>query len=346
MKELVIGDMHFGVKSNSIEWLTKQCELIDKQISKIIDEYNLDRIVFLGDLFDVRYSINQQVASEVKKTIRKMSARLYKKNPNAYIVFIAGNHDYYSPVEDAAEYNAYETVFGPEFTKTFPNIYFVTKEPLCKDDSLFLPWYWTDNTDHFDDLLYRYEFGVDVLAVYCHADLSIWPGVRIASLKGIPVYAGHIHFITEDNICNLHNIGAACALTFGDVNQDRFLYILEDFKIVERIKNETTPKFVRLYNEEIFNDDPSIYDNSFVQLCINKTNIEKATFTDQIKMLKAKYVDGNIRVHLIDDDEINIDNVDISSLSFSPNINEYIQTNLPSHLNTKFDYLKNKINTK
>ena len=50
-----------------------------------------------------------------------------------YIVFVAGNHDYYSPLEEAARYNAYETVFGSEFTKVHPNVYFVTKDPLLKD---------------------------------------------------------------------------------------------------------------------------------------------------------------------------------------------------------------------
>ena len=340
MRELVIGDMHFGVKSNSVEWLNKQCELLNTQVTKIVKEGNIERIVFLGDVFDVRYSINQQVASEVKECIRNLALLCASKN--MYIVFVAGNHDYYSPLEEAARYNAYETVFGSEFTKVHPNVYFVTKDPLLKDDSLFLPWYWTENTDHFDELLYRYEFGVDVLAVYCHADLQIWPGARVASLKGVPVYAGHIHFITEDNICNLHNIGAACALTFGDVNEDRYLYILEDFKVVEKIPNRTTPKFIRLYNDEIFNQKEDVFDNSFVQLCISRKNIEKATYTDQIKYLKNKYVDCSIRVHLMDDDDINIDNINLGSMTFSPNINEYIKTNLPESLSNKFELLKEK----
>ena len=73
MRELVIGDMHFGIKSNSVEWLKKQCELLNTQVTKIIKEDNIERIVFLGDVFDVRYSINQQVASEVKECIRNLA---------------------------------------------------------------------------------------------------------------------------------------------------------------------------------------------------------------------------------------------------------------------------------
>ena len=124
MRELVIGDMHFGVKSNSVEWLNKQCELLNKQVTKITKEDNIDRIVFLGDVFDVRYSINQQVASEVKECIRNLALLCASKN--MYIVFVAGNHDYYSPLENLQEYNAYDLVFGEEYRKCHPNAKFVT----------------------------------------------------------------------------------------------------------------------------------------------------------------------------------------------------------------------------
>lgn len=343
MRELVIGDIHFGIKSNSVEWLTKQCKLLDTQVSEIIETKDISRVVFLGDVFDVRYSINQQVASEVKECIRKLAILCASKG--IYIVFVAGNHDYYSPLEEAAKYNAYETVFGSEFTRVHPNVYFVTKDPMLKDDALFLPWYWTDNTDHFDELLYTYDFGREVSTVYCHADLSVWPGGRVASLKGVPVYAGHIHYIAHDNTCNLHNVGSCCALTFGDVNEDRYLYIIEDGKIVEKIANTCTPKFIRLFNDEIFNFKEGIFDNSFVQLCISRKNIELATYTDQIKYLKNTFVDANIRVHLIDDDE-DTHNIDVVNISFTPNINDYIKINIPESLSDKFGILKEKYNNR
>lgn len=338
MRELVVGDIHFGVKSNSLEWLYKQCKLIDNQITEIVNTKNIQRIVFLGDVFDIRYSINQQVAGEVKNSIRKLVELCLSKN--IYIVFIAGNHDYYSPLEEASKYNAYETVFGSEFLKIHKNVYFVTEEPLLKDDSLFLPWYWTENTEHFDDILYRYKMKEDVKAIYCHADLGVWPGSRIASLRGIPVYAGHIHYINEDTVCNLHNIGACCALTFADTNEDRFLYILDNFNIVEKITNVSTPKFIRLYNEEIFNDREDNFYNCFVQLCISRKNIELATYIDRIKEIKSKYIDANIRIHLIEDENNGIEN-EISG-EFSPNVAEYIMKNIPSNLIDKYNIIKSK----
>lgn len=336
MRELIIGDLHFGIKNNSVTWLESQIDFFEKQIFKIIDSENLDRIVFLGDVTDVRYGINQQVGIEVKNVIRKL-AKKFKKD----IYFVCGNHDYYSPLEEFIHYNSYELLFGPEFLELYPNLHFVTEEPLFTEDgSLFLPFYWTENPDHFDELLYTYKFGYEVQAIYCHADLTCWPGARITALKGCPIYSGHIHYIVEDDIGNLYNVGAALALTFNDVNQERFVYIAEDYKIVKRVKNNITPQFKQLYNEKIFDADEDIFNNSYVRLCISASNINKAKYIDQIKYLKSTYLDSNIRINIIDE----FDNGEMLSVDgFNTNIQTYIEDNIPEHLNNKYEYIKEKM---
>ena len=339
MRDLVIGDVHFGIKSNSVVWLESQLNLFKKQIFKIIDEEKLDRIVFLGDVFDIRYSINQQVGIEVKNMIRELCEKFQYPQQ---IIFVAGNHDYYSPLEEFDKYNAYELVFGPEFKKCYPNVRFVNKEPyLGTDGTLFLPWYWTENPDHFDDLLYRYKFGNEVKAIYCHADLTIWPGGRITSLKGIPIYSGHIHYIYEDPDNNLFNVGACLPLTFGDANQDRYLYIIDDFKIIKKIKNEITPNFIRIYDDDIFTVDSSYFDNSYMQICISSSNFNKANYIDQLKYLKTTYVDSNISIHVVED--VNRLSYTFVAEGFNTNINQYIENNVPEHLNDKYKYIKSKL---
>ena len=336
MRELIIGDLHFGIKNNSVTWLESQIDFFEKQIFKIIDSENLDRIIFLGDVTDVRYGINQQVGIEVKNVIRKL-AKKFKKD----IYFVCGNHDYYSPLEEFIHYNSYELLFGPEFLELYPNLHFVTEEPLFTEDgSLFLPFYWTENPDHFDELLYTYKFGYEVKAIYCHADLTCWPGARITALKGCPIYSGHIHYIVEDNIGNLHNVGAALALTFNDVNQERFVYIAEDYKIVKRVKNIVTPQFKQLYNEKIFDANEDVFNNSYVRLCISASNINTAKYIDQIKYLKSTYLDANIRINIIDE----FDNGEMLSVDgFNTNIQTYIEDNIPEHLNNKYEYIKEKM---
>ena len=337
MRSLIIGDLHFGIKNNSLSWLELQLDFFKKQIFNIIETKNIDRIIQLGDLSDVRYSINQQIGIEIKKLFREM---LNKFNDKEFI-FIAGNHDYYSPLEEFAEYTSYELIFGDEFYKCHPNFKVIQSDPyLTEDGCLMLPWYWTENTDHIDELLYGYDFGNEVKAIFCHTDLTSWPGARIASFKGTPIYSGHIHFIVEDALCNLHNIGAAVALTFNDVNQDRYLYILEDYEIVDKIKNETTPQFKRAYNEQIFELTEDYFNNSYVQLCISSNNINKAKYVEHLKEIKTTYINANIRLHIIDDDT-NIETLSVNG--FNTNIETYIENNIPQHLDDKYNLIKQKL---
>lgn len=336
MRELVIGDLHFGIKNNSISWLEQQINFFNDQIFDILENKNIDRCVFLGDLTDIRYSINQQVGIELKNIFRSMLERF--SNIDFYL--LAGNHDYYSPLEEFSDYNSYELLFGEEFLSYYNNLKIINTEPLLTDDgTLFLPWYYTENTNHIDEILYNYNFSTEVKEIFCHTDLSSWPGARIGSFKGCPIYSGHIHFTFFDEICHLYNLGSACSFTFNDVNMKKYIYILDNYKIVEQIENITTPRFKRLYNEEIFEANDETFNNSYVQLCISSQKLNTPKYTEQIKYLKNKYVDSNIRIHSIDDD-INTETLVVSK--FNKDIKSYIDENIPNHLSYKFDIVKNK----
>lgn len=338
MKILCVGDMHFGIKGNSIAWLESQLKWCYTQLYDTIKETQIERCIFLGDIFDIRYSIHQQVGIEVKNMFRKLLSDF--KDIEFFIV--AGNHDYYSPLEEFTEYNAYNLIFGKEFTDKYTNLKIIYDTPyMTEDGALFLPWYWTENPDHFDELLYNYNFAHDVSAIFCHADLTQWPGPRIASIKGKPIFSGHIHDIQFDNIANLYNLGAAFAFTFNDVNQSRYIWILEDYKITGKVENIVTPRFIRIYNEDIFTADPSVFSNTYVQICISTSNISKLRYIEQLKNIKMEYPDCNIRIHTIDD-SIDINTLNVSG--FNTNINQYIETNIPDHLESKYKIIKEKIN--
>jgi len=337
MRDLIIGDLHFGIKSNSVTWLESQLEFFDKQIFEVIKEKEIKRVIFLGDISDIRYSINQQIGIELQKKFREMVNMF----PDVLFYIVAGNHDYYSPLEEFAQYNVYEMIFPEEFLQIHKNLIIVNNDPLLTDDGcLMLPWYWTENSDHIDELLYNYDFGNEVKAIFCHTDLTSWPGARIASFKGTPIYSGHIHFIVDDALCNLHNIGAAVALTFNDVNQDRYIYILEDYNIVEKIKNTTTPQFKRAYNEEIFELTDEYFENSYIQLCISTNNVNKAKYVEHLGELKSKYINSTIRIHIIDDNT-NLETLNVDG--FNTNLESYIEQNIPEHLGNKYELIKKKI---
>ena len=126
MRDLIIGDMHIGIKNNSISWLESQLEFFDKQIFDIIENKNIERVIFLGDLSDIRYSINQQVGIELQNKIREMLLKF----PNVMFYMIAGNHDYYSPLEEFATYNVYNMLFTQEFLQILKNLIIVNQDPF------------------------------------------------------------------------------------------------------------------------------------------------------------------------------------------------------------------------
>ena len=279
-----------------------------------------------------------QIGIEVKNEITK----LLNAYPDIHMIFIAGNHDYYSPLEEFAMYNAYELVFGADYYKMHPNMVVVADTPYKEDESLFLPWYWTENENHFDELLYQYKFGAEIKCVYCHTDLSIWPGPRITALKGIPVYAGHIHYPYIDTLGNLYNIGAALPLTFNDVNDSRHIYVLEDHVIKKKIENISTPHFKRFFNEDIFRLNESDFNNSYVQLYVSNANINTARYIERIKEIKTTYMSANIFVRGYDETS-NENDIDTAA-GFDSNITMYIENNIPEHLSDKYEYIKSKVN--
>lgn len=337
MRQLFIGDCHFGIHSNSVVWLENQLKFFNCQFIEILNSKDINRVVFAGDIFDQRYSVNQQIGAEVKKLIRD----LVTKYLDIDFYFVAGNHDYYSPLEEFHEYNSYDLIFGEEFSQVHKNVKFINHEPYYDHQgNLYLPWYYTENFQNFSDILYSID--EEVKNIFCHSDLSQWDYSRSIALKNAKVWSGHIHNINEQPDRNLYNLGSMFAFNFSDVNTEKYMYILEDDTIVEKIENTTTPKFKRFFNEEIFDLTEDDFKNSFIQLCIFSTNINKARYIERIKEIKTKYAEYNVRTQVID----NSLGETLEVKGFNTNIDNYIEENIPETLKKKFEYIKQKLHSK
>lgn len=336
MRQLLIGDCHFGVSSNSVVWLENQLKFFNTQFFEVLDNNQIDRCVFMGDLTDIRYSINQQIGLELKKLIRN----ILQKYPSIEFYFVAGNHDYYSPLEEFHEYNSYDLIFGEEFAMVHKNVRFINNEPYYDGEgNLYLPWYYTENFQNFSDVLYSID--KDIKNIFCHSDLGQWDYSRSISLKNAKVWSGHIHNINEQPDRNLFNIGSMFAFNFSDVNTEKYMYILDDNEVVEKIENITTPKFKRFYNEQIFELTDEDFKNSYIQLCIFSTNINKAKYIERIKEIKTKYAEYNVRTQVID----NSLGETLEVSNFDTNIDKYIEDNIPENLKEKFNYIKEKLHS-
>lgn len=334
MRQLLIGDCHFGRHSNSVIWLENQLKFFNTQFIEALNTKEVNRVVFLGDLFDIRYSINQQVGIEVKNFIRK----ILEDYPNIEFFMIAGNHDFYSPLEEFHEYNCYNLIFGDEFIKIHKNLKIIDNQPYMDDkQNLYLPWYYTENFKNFSDILYSIDGKIN--NIFCHDDLSKWEYSRIVSLHDANVWAGHIHNIIEfENPC-LHNVGSMFAFDFNDVNSKKYMFLIDDTSLVEKIENTTTPRFKRYFNEDIFILKEEDFKNAYVQICIFNTNVNKARYIERIKEIKTNFAEYNVRIQVID----NAIGESIEISYFNANIDQYIEENVPQYLNEKYLLVKDKI---
>ena len=338
MKQLLIGDCHFGTSSNSIVWLENQLKFFHTQFIEVLDSREIDRIVFLGDLTDIRYSINQQVGIELKNLIRG----LLNKYPNKEFFFVAGNHDYYSPLEEFHEYNSYELMFGEEFVQVHQNIKIINNEPYYDNcGNLYLPWYYTENFQHFSDLLYSINVK-ELKNIFCHDDLMKWDYSRTSLFSNAKVWSGHIHNAREFDNPNLIQIGSMFSFNFSDVNTTKHMYLIDDNGLVEKIENKVSPKFKRFFNDEIFDLTEEDFDNAYVQVCIFKTNINQLKYIERIKEIKSNYAQYNLRIQIID----NSLGETLELSYFNANIDNYINENIPDYLTNKYEIVKDKIQNK
>ena len=72
----------------------------------------------------------------------------------------------------------------------------------------------------------------------------------------------------------------------------------------------------------------------------NKSNFTRDEYVEYLKEIKTTYINANIRLHIIDDDT-NVET--LKAEGFNTNIETYIESNIPEHLDDKYNLIKQKL---
>ena len=126
----VLGDLHFGVRANSVEWLNIQKDFFENTFIPILKAQVQpgDVLVQVGDTFDNRQSINIKVLSYAVDLFERLGQIL-----PCYV--ICGNHDIWAKKSN--------DISSIDSLKWIPNVQ-VYKEPELLNWSgkniLLMPW--------------------------------------------------------------------------------------------------------------------------------------------------------------------------------------------------------------
>ena len=237
----VLGDLHFGVRANSVEWLEIQKQFFEEVFIPTLTA-NVkpgDVLIQVGDTFDNRQSINIKVLNYAVNLFE----RLGKILP---VHVICGNHDIWAKNSN--------DVTSIDSLKWIPNVQ-IYKEPKLLEWSnkkiLMMPW--RRDTEHETETLANFP---QAQIVFCHSEVKgIYLNAKVKNEHGtdsnvyekyMRVYSGHIHYRQERN--KLLMVGTPYQLTRSDANNEKGfdLVNLEDMSETFFV-NDVSPKFIK-YN--------------------------------------------------------------------------------------------------
>jgi DNA repair exonuclease SbcCD nuclease subunit len=213
-KAAVFTDIHFGLKSNSLQHNQDCANFVDWFIEKAKKE-NCETCFFLGDWNHHRASINIQTLQFGLQAIEKLSKAFDK------VYFIPGNHDLY--------YRDRREIHSVEWAKHLPNIQIVN-DFFDEGGVVIAPWLVQDDHKKLQKMSGKYLFGHFELPKFFMNAMVEMPDhgeINETHMTGFDkVFTGHFH--KRQSRKNIWYIGNAFPHNYADAGDDaRGMMILE-----------------------------------------------------------------------------------------------------------------------
>ena len=292
----LVGDLHLGIKNNSIEWLDIQKQwLLEEFINQVNLDFDEDRDILMleGDIFHSRESVNIRIQTEVFGIFSQL-AKKFKRG----VFIILGNHDVY--YKDKNDVNSVKSL-----TYLADNIHVFEKPELLSINKVhpFLMLPWVEDYTRLAGIVEDYTDSAKYIV--CHADVKgltlnkfakVEHGLELNALKSYNrVYAGHIHIRQEKK--NLLYTGTPYQMDRGDRDNQKGHYILDVSgpEIVESfVPNLVSPTFLKLDMYDILemtiSEINQKFKNNFVDIMIDVSFANRLSITNFLeKIADSKY---------------------------------------------------------
>lgn len=242
----VLGDLHFGVRANSVEWLEIQQDFFEQVFIPTLKKHVKpgDVLVQVGDTFDNRQSVNLRVLHYAIELFEKLGKILP-------VHVICGNHDIWA--KKSNEVSSIDTL------KWIPNVQVYKKPKSFKwhdKEILLMPW--RRDSDHEVETLLKFP-KTDI--VFCHSEVAgvalnskvrNQHGTDTESYKNYTaVYSGHIHYRQKKG--KLRLVGTPYELTRSDSGNPKG-FDLVDLETMEEtfFQNNVSPKFLKFNLKSLY----------------------------------------------------------------------------------------------
>ena len=218
MKYLVVGDPHLRPE----DLASGEGDALMGLVLKLALEAQVDRVVFLGDLFHTFSLVHVEVLAFWRRWLARLVAEMRpraQKVIHQSVFVLRGNHDGpHDPIDGVSALNALQ-MDGVWVIDTLVDLDGIAWVPYCRDNTKFVA---------------ACAIASDRKTVYCHQEFNGCSydngfyssvGVDPEAINQTTVISGHIHDGQEFG--KIWYPGAPRWLTASDVNKNRFLWVVE-----------------------------------------------------------------------------------------------------------------------
>jgi DNA repair exonuclease SbcCD nuclease subunit len=266
-KAAVFTDIHWGLKSNSIQHNTDCTNFVDWFIETARRE-GCETCLFLGDWNHNRAAINLQTLQFGLRGLERISQAF------EHVYFIPGNHDLF--------YRDKRDIHSVEWAKHLPNVTLVN-DWFSEGEVTIAPWIVGDEWRRLESMSGKYLFGhFELPHFYMNSFVEMPDHGELKSdhLKGYErVFSGHFH--KRQTKSNITYIGNAFPHNFADSgDDDRGMMILSWGQEPQYRSWPNAPKF-RSYTLSQVLDEPKklLLADSYVRITLDiAISFEEASF--------------------------------------------------------------------
>lgn len=286
-------DLHIGVSSDNKNRLNETMKCVHWIIEKFKSE-GVDYIIFLGDLFNSRYSVNVNTLNVGISIVELLSENF------EFVFLIAGNHDvYYKNTNEVNSVSFLEKISANE------NIFVIDKDAKFLDiNGTIIGLYpWAYDKENIKDIenyqTPKFGFGhFEFNGAELTGSISKGSKYNMSDLfdLGKVLFSGHYHgnklYKCTSKNSYLYMIGSPLQLDWGDYGKDKKIITFsseeDDFK---EFTNNINSRFEKVFYSDFIND---VYDDKTLKRLCNH-NFVKFVIDTQYTFEKILKITGEIK---------------------------------------------------